>query len=161
MSCTKPYYSPRNRRLSSELYTHANWVYFITIQAYRSRSPFRLVALNRHMVDILRNEQARLHCQVFTYCLMPDHLHFLVSPCEDGASVLTFTDQYKGKTTNESWRLGWQGKLWQPRYYDHVVRDHEDLALIAQYILENPVRKGLVKYAEDWPWSGQMNPLPT
>jgi len=92
---------------------------------------------------------------------MPDHLHFLVSPGEDGASVLSFTEQYKGKTTNESWRFDWQGKLWQPRYYDHIVRDDEDLVLIARYILDNPVRKGLVKHAEDWPWSGQMNPLPT
>jgi putative transposase len=91
---------------------------------------------------------------------MPDHLHFLVSPRQDGISVLTFTDQLKGKATNRSWKAGWQGKLWQPRYYDHVIRTDESLVAIARYIVENPVRKGFVARAEDWPWSGQMNPLP-
>jgi REP element-mobilizing transposase RayT len=81
----------------------------------------------------------------------------VVSPDEDGASVLTFTDRYKGKTTNLSWRLGWHGKLWQPRFYDHVVRCEESLLAIGQYILDNPVRKGLTAAADDWPWSGIMN----
>lgn len=160
MPWTKPYHPPRNQRLDPELYTYANRVYFITVRAYRNQSPFVTAALNAHTLDVLRNEQSRLRCEVFTYCLMPDHLHFLVSPCEDGVSVLTFTDQYKGKATNGSWQFGWRGKLWQPRYYDHIVRNDESLLEIAQYILDDPVRKGLVERAEDWPWSGHMNPLP-
>ena len=161
MSWTKRCHAPRNRRLASQLYTHANRVYFITVRAYRNQIPFKGPALNKRMIDILRNEPERLRCQVHIYCLMPDHLHFLVSLWEDGVSVLTFSDQYKGKTTNESWQFDWEGKLWQPRYYDHIVRDDEDLVLIAQYILDNPMRKGLVGQGEEWPWSGQMNPLPT
>ncbi len=161
MSWTEPYHPPRNRRLSPQLHTHANRVYFITVRAYRNQTPFKGRALHKRMIDILRNEQERLRCQVYINCLMPDHLHFLVSPCEDGVSVLTFTDQYEGKTTNDSWQFDWEGKLWRPRYYDHIVRDDEDLVLIAQYILDNPVRKGLVGDGEEWPRSGQMNPLPT
>ena len=160
MRWPKPYVQPRNQRLAAELYTQVNRVYFITIRAHRNQTAFVRPDLNVQVLDILRREQMRLHCRVFTYCLMPDHLHFLVSPCKDGVSVLAFTDQYKGKTTNESWRLGWHGRLWQPRYYDHVVRDDERLAEIAQYILANPVRKGLVEQDEDWLWSGHMNPLP-
>jgi putative transposase len=91
---------------------------------------------------------------------MPDHLHFLACPREDGASVLTFTDRYKGRVTNRSWTLGWQGKLWQPRYFDHIVRTDESLIAIAEYILNNPVRKHLVEQAEDWQWGSHANPLP-
>jgi putative transposase len=86
--------------------------------------------------------------------LLPDHLHFLASPCEEGVSILQFVDRLKGRATNESWRCGWQGKLWQPRYYNHVVRKDEDLLAIALYVMQNPVRKGLVGSAEDWAWSG-------
>ena len=75
-------------------------------------------------------------------------------------STLKFTDRYKGKTTNQSWTFGWRGKLWQPRYYDHIVRAEEDLRAIAEYILNNPVRKGLAERAADWPWGGSMEPLP-
>ena len=84
----------------------------------------------------------------------------------DGVSVgssgaaLTFTDQYKGKATNASWTAGWYGKLWQPRYFDHVVRTEESLVAIAEYILNNPVRQGLVENPDAWQWSGEMNPLP-
>ena len=160
MPWNKPYHPSKNQRLDPELYTHANRVYFITIRAYRDQSPFVRTDLNQCVLDVLREEQVRQNCAVFTYCLMPDHLHFLSSPREDGISILTFTDQYKGKATNQSWTTGWQGKLWQPRYYDHIIRSDESLIAIAEYILDNPVRQRLVEHAEDWPWSGQMNPLP-
>ena len=132
----------------------------MTIRAYNNLSPFVLHGLNTLALEILREEQERQNCAVFTYCLMPDHLHFLISPKIDGISVLKFTDQYKGKTTNRGWAAGWRGKLWQPRYYDHIVRKEEDLRGIAKYILNNAVRRRLVARPEDWPWSGHMNPLP-
>jgi len=160
MPWTKPYHPPLNERLDADLYSQSNCVIFITVRAFGSQSPFVSPPLNRRVLDILRSEQARLSCQVYTYCLMPDHLHFLISPTEDGASVLTFTSQFKGRATNESWKAGWQGKLWQPRYYDHFVRHNESLVNIAQYILDNPMRKQLVEQDDDWPWSGHMNPLP-
>ena len=160
MPWTKPYVPARNQRLPAEMYTMANQVYFITIRAYRDQCPFVCEGLNAGLLQLLRTEQKRQKCLVFTYCLMPDHLHFLVSPAQDGISVLTFVDQYKGKTTYYSWSVGWCGRLWQPRYYDHLVRSDESLAAIAEYIVSNPVRKGLVERAEDWPWAGQMNSFP-
>lgn len=160
MTSKKPFSSPTNQRLASELYTCPNKVTFITIRAFNNQSPFVRPGLNRLTLDILREEQERRNCSVFTYCLMPDHLHFLVSPKAGGVSVLRFTDQYKGKATNRSWTAGWHGKLWQPRCFDHIVREEEDLYSIAQYILDNPVRKRLASRPEDWPWSGYVNPLP-
>ena len=91
---------------------------------------------------------------------MPDPIHFLTSPKNDGLSVLTFTNRYKGKTTNRSWKLGWRGKLWQQRYYDHIVRTDENLHDIGLYILNNPLRKELVSKSDEWPWCGQISPLP-
>ena len=160
MPWDKPYRPATNRRLDPHLYTHSNHVYFMTILTFNRQLPFVQHALNRVALDTLREEQDCRNCTVFTYCLMPDHLHFLVSPKTDGISVLKLTDQYKGKTTNRAWTAGWRGKLWQPRYYDHIVRADEDLYGIAQYILNNPVRKSLTVCVEDWPWSGHMNPLP-
>ncbi len=160
MPWEKPYRPASNQKLDSQLYTCANRVYFITVRSYRNQAPFVLDGLNQLILDVLREEQKRQKCTVFIYCLMPDHLHYLVSPKIDGISVLKFTDQYKGKATNRSWTAGWSGKLFQPRCYDHIVREQEDLYKIAEYILNNPVRKELVTRPEDWPWSGHMNPLP-
>jgi putative transposase len=160
MPWDKPYHPAKNQRLDPELYTHASRVYFMTIRAYQNQSPFVRGDLSQRVIDVLREEDKRQNCAVFTYCLMPDHLHFLVSPRQDGISALTFTDQFKGMATNCSWTVGWRGKLWQPRYFDHIVRTEEDLWAIDDYILNNPVRKGLVERAEDWLWSGHISPLP-
>ncbi len=160
MAWTKPYTPPLNQRLDPALYASANRVVFITICSYQKSTPFAHPERNQAIIDCLQLEQIRNHCRIFTYCLMPDHLHYLVSPEEDGNSVLKFTDQFKGKTTNLSWKYGWRGKLWQPRSYDHIVRTEEDLRAIAQYILNNPVRKELVSNADEWPWLGHFYPLP-
>lgn len=160
MPWDKPYRPIHNQRLDPIEYTFQQTVYFITIRSYMRTVPFVRDDLNQRIIELLTEEQRRLNCDVFTFCLMPDHLHFLASPRQDGYSVLTFADQYKGKTTNHSWKLGWKGKLWQPRYFDHIVRSEESLSAISEYILDNPVRKGLVATREDWRWSGLLNPLP-
>jgi putative transposase len=160
MAPTGMFQTARNRRLDRDLYACANWMYFITMRAYADQRPFVQADLNRLVLDMLREAQELDPAIVYTYCLMPDHLHCLVSPRQQGASVLTFIDRYKGRSTNRSWTVGWNGKLWQPRYYDHVVRSERNLRAIARYILDNPVSAGLVAVAEEWPWSGHMNPLP-
>ncbi len=133
---------------------------FVTIRAYSNLVPFTGSAINQMVVDTLNAEQDRLRCNVYTYCLMPNHIHFLISPRMDGSSVLAYTDQFKGKTTNSSWKLGWRGKLWQPRFFDQVVRSEDELRRIAVYILENPVRKSLTDSPNKWPWCGNFNELP-
>jgi putative transposase len=160
MPWAKPYHPPSNRHLPPDIYEDKSSIVFITIHAYNKLKPFTNDAINQMAINTLLSEQQRLRCRVYTYCLMPDHIHFLISPEIDGVSVLNYVDQFKGKTTNLSWDLGWNGKLWQPRYYDHVVRADEDLWAIGEYICENPVRNDIVTTPEDWPWSGSSTPIP-
>ncbi|MCG3155989.1 MAG: hypothetical protein DKINENOH_02597 [bacterium] len=151
---------PRNKRLPRETYEQPNIVWFFTIRAYLFQTPFVRDDLNRMVIDTLRETRESYGCNVFVYCLMPDHLHLLTSPREPGASVLTFTERFKGKTTNQSWPLGWKGTLWQPGSYDHGLRKEDDFREIAEYTLENPVRKHLCDTPEEWPWSGMIEPWP-
>jgi len=160
MKWDKPYQQPKNQRLDSNLYTHASRIYFITICAYQKQKLLINDNLCKMIIDNLKKEGNRQNCVVFTFCLMPDHLHFLISPLRNGISILTFCEQYKGKTTNLSWKTGWKGKLWQPRHYDHIIRRDESLSAIDEYILDNPVRERLVERAEEWQWSGYINPFP-
>jgi putative transposase len=107
-----PYTRSRNQRLERELYALAGHACFFTIRAHGKAEPFTTMDLNDAMVTVLLAERERMHMDLHAYCLMPDHLHLLVSPRHDGSSMLTFVDQFKGKSTNESWQHGWQGKLW-------------------------------------------------
>ena len=47
---------------------------------------------------------------------------------------------------------GIQGQFWQHESYDHVVRDEAELLRIRRYVLNNPVRAGLVQQWDEWPW---------
>jgi REP element-mobilizing transposase RayT len=53
--------------------------------------------------------------------------------------------------------LGREGTFWQDESYDHVVRDNEEHIRIMNYVLENPVKAGLVSNWEDWRWA-YLNP---
>ncbi|MFH1577338.1 MAG: transposase [Candidatus Margulisiibacteriota bacterium] len=121
--------------------------YFITICSFERNKCFAKDAFNQEIVSCLKEERTRSGFLVYVYCLMPDHLHLLLSPPGDALSVSRFIGGFKSKTTRIAWNYGIQGKLWQGRFYDHVLRKKEKMNVIGEYILNNPVRKGLVK---DW-----------
>ncbi|HEV3310237.1 MAG TPA: hypothetical protein VG815_06950 [Chloroflexota bacterium] len=54
--------------------------------------------------------------------------------------------------------LGNSGDLWQPKFYDRIVRHVEALDRIVDYILENPIRRGLAEHIEGYPNSGMPDP---
>jgi putative transposase len=90
---------------------------------------------------------------VFAYCFMADHLHLVVSATTDCADLRTFMSRWKQRAGYEHRQR--TGKfLWQPSYFDHVLRDEEDTQRAVRYALENPVRKGLVTEFGDFPFSG-------
>jgi REP-associated tyrosine transposase len=45
--------------------------------------------------------------------------------------------------------------LWQPGFFDHILRSGESYAEKWNYVRENPVRAGVVKNADDWPYQGK------
>ena len=146
--------------MSAEQYAIVGNVGFFTVRAYDDHAPFVKAELNEAIVAALFAERLFLGTELYVYCVMPNHLHILIGPKESGRSMLTFVDQFKGKSTRVSWAYGWKGKLWQPRSYDHLVRRSEGLRAIAEYILDNPVRKGLAESSEAYQWSGLLDPLP-
>ena len=77
--------------------------------------------------------------------VMPDHLHALISFPLD-TEVKKFISSWKGYLAKRC------GIIWQRDFFDHRIRNWESLDAKADYIRENPVRKGLCDKAEEWPW---------
>jgi len=90
---------------------------------------------------------------ILCYCLMPDHLHVIVSPGESTLSVSKFLNIFKGRTTAIFRERKDLKKIWQRSAFDHVIRTEENLKGIIEYIRNNPVRKGIVENADDYPYS--------
>ena len=92
--------------------------------------------------------------RLFGFCLMPDHVHVLLSPGWDSECPLEdWLQRFKSFTTNEFTKLGGQAPLWQRSAYDHVCRKQETAERVLTYIVNNPVRSGLVECWMDWPWT--------
>ena len=54
---------------------------------------------------------------------------------------------------NESRLKRREAAVWQRRFWEHTIRDQEDMNRHLDYIHYNPVKHGLVKSAAEWPWS--------
>jgi REP element-mobilizing transposase RayT len=92
------------------------------------------------------------------FCIMSNHVHLLFTPLQktDGSyhSLAAIMQSLKGYTVRRANQLlGRQGRFWQPESYDHIVRDREECDRIIRYILNNPVKAGLVGEWSNWPWT--------
>jgi len=97
------------------------------------------------------HEQRVWHCRVCL--LMPDHFH----------AILAFPPLPGMETTIKNWKrfvAGRDGVSWQRDFFDHRLRDHHQLQEKTDYVLMNPVRKGLCERAEDWVWVYRPNDRP-
>ncbi len=84
---------------------------------------------------------------------MPDHLHILAIGEELDSDLEAFMATMKQKTGFDFKKLH-RVSLWQAGYYDRILRNDEQSIVVARYILENPVRAGLVRDFREYPFSG-------
>ena len=89
--------------------------------------------------------------------VMPDHVHMIISPLKDAqgnpfglAQIMNGIKGASAHSINKA--LGRRGHVWQREFFDHVLRSDESAQNKVQYVCENPVRKGLVKKVDDYPW---------
>jgi putative transposase len=87
------------------------------------------------------------------YCFMPDHVHVLATGRSDGSDLRRFLKDWK-QQTGHAYKQAAHIKLWQGGFYDHVLRAEEDRAAVVRYLLENPIRAGLVRNLLEYPYWG-------
>jgi REP element-mobilizing transposase RayT len=90
--------------------------------------------------------------QLHSYVVMPNHIHLLVTPHEDVSKILHSLKRFTARQSNQI--LGQTGQpFWQEETYDRLVRNETEFLRIARYIETNPVRAGLARTLEEFPWS--------
>ena len=84
---------------------------------------------------------------------MPDHCHLLVEGRSEGSDVWRCAVDFKRKSGY--WLVNNHSQAeWQKGFYDHILRQDEDLIRQVRYILGNPLRKGLVEDWQVYPYKG-------
>jgi REP element-mobilizing transposase RayT len=89
------------------------------------------------------------------FVIMPDHIHLFVR-IGSNSKLSDFIRLLKQALTKELRQLGEAGDVWQPGFFDRLLRHSESYSEQWNYIRENPVRAGLVEHPEDWIWQGEV-----
>jgi REP-associated tyrosine transposase len=143
--------------LDSTEYIGEKW-FFVTMCCEHREPVFLTSDKAGWIADSLRPEAVRHQFIVDAFCVMPDHLHFLGLGMVPTCNLLIFAKSFKQKTAY-LYQKEHGLRLWQKNFYDHVLRTGETSNKVASYIWMNPVRKGLCKNFEEYPYWGSFTRL--
>jgi REP element-mobilizing transposase RayT len=127
-------------------------IIFLTVIA-RARRPY--FATEAAAMTFNRVWSDRSKWQVGEYVLMPDHVHLFVRPCKPGESGLReWVTWWKRSVSRDLGVHAWHRSVWDTR-----IRSIESYNQKKEYVRQNPVRAGLVKIPDEWPYRGKIHDL--
>jgi len=122
-------------------------IYFVTMCVKDRRN----VLARPEIFEAIKTAISQLRkWHVLAFVVMPDHVHCVVSPVDDRSlSVGDFSHGFKRVLRKGLDSQPWE---WQRGCFDRLLRSDENLRSKWIYVKNNPVRHGLTKGAEDWPY---------
>jgi putative transposase len=132
-------------------YYQAGGTYFFTVVSYR-REPILIQPEVRVAVrQAIETVRKRYPFEISAWVLLPDHLHTIWQLPENDVD---FSERWRQIKRHSQYILKNEyPKLWQPRFWEHYIRDEKDFARHYDYVHFNPVKHGYVQQAADWPYS--------
>jgi putative transposase len=103
-------------------------------------------------IQLLAEARDNSDVQIWSYCLMPNHVHFVLVPAQPESLADLFKEAHRRYTRQINIREGWRGHLWQERFHSFVM-DEPHLLAAVRYVELNPVRAKLCNRADKWEWS--------
>ena len=105
-----------------------------------------------HYLASLAESASKHGLEFLAWCLMSNHVHFVVVPNQERSLAATFGEAHRKYTRAINLREGWRGHLWQERFHSYPL-DESHLLAAVRYVELNPVRASLVSDADEWSWS--------
>ncbi len=144
----------------------AGGTYFFTVVTYGRRPILTTDSGRMFLREAIDKTRNYLALSMITTVLLPDHWHLVMSlPASDtnySSRIKKIKEQFtrnwleaglpEAEVTESQRKKGERG-VWQPRFWEHTVRDETDLEGCVDYIHWNPRKHSLVKRVRDWPWS--------
>jgi putative transposase len=140
---------PRRLRNAS-----GGYVYHVLNRAVGRGEIFADDADYRAFERVIERTHDRIPIRVVSYCLMPNHWHFVLWPQKDGQlsefmRLLTVTHTQRWHAHRHS---AGEGPLYQGRFKSFPVQQDDYFLTVCRYVERNPVRANLVESAWEWPW---------
>jgi len=131
-------------------------IQFVTCTASKRRSLLARPEIHRLIVETWRKAG---HWLVGRYILMPDHIHFFCAPQQTPSTPLKRWMEFWRFQVSRHWPHPNEKPVWQKDFFDRQIRSGESYSEKWLYVMENPVRAGLVKRWQDWPYQGEISVL--
>jgi len=140
--------------------------YFFTVVTYDRRRLFDVSQNRRLFCRAITGIRRKLPFDMPVYVLLPDHLHCIWTLPDNDDDFPRRWRQIKERFTREFLASGGSSAMvspgqraqsrrgvWQPRYWEHRIRDERDYFRHRDYVHLNPVKHGHVQTPDEWPWS--------
>jgi len=131
---------------------------FITFNTWKRQPTLATEQVHAAFIEYCRKGESMGVATVGRYVVMPDHVHLFVR----GGEIFEIGVWVRGlkRAIGRLFpHLSTGNVLWQDGFFDHVLRSDESYAEQQEYVWKNPVRRGLVKLADDWPFQGVLASL--
>lgn len=124
--------------------------YFITAVTF-DRKPI-LTDFGSIFLDSLQHISRVKSIELIAWAILPDHFHLIVN-CEN-ISVSSYVQSVK-QSFSAKYRAQteYRGRVWQLRFWDHIIRDEQDMRRHLDYVHYNPVKHGVSKIPFSYPLS--------
>ena len=127
--------------------------YFFTVACAQRHWLFREPRHVSALCDALRSVRASNPFETLALVVMPDHLHCVWRLPEGDADFSVRWEWIKKRVARIVDGGSPGASVWQPRFWEHLIRDEDDLARHVDYIHFNPVKHGLARRPGDWRYS--------
>jgi REP element-mobilizing transposase RayT len=126
-------------------------VYHVTTATTDRAKRFLSLPAARCVVrTMMRIEHSKI-ADTWAFVVMPDHVHWLIQ-LGPQSTLSACVGSMKSQSAAQLRRItSVYGGIWQRGFHDHAIRRDEDLVAIAQYLIANPVRAGLVSEIGNYP----------
>ena len=131
-----------------------DYIVFLTVCTKHRKAALADTKVHAELVRIWMDQPSWL---VGRYVLMPDHVHLFCSPSISTTVPLPGWVRYWKSHLARSGVCGTQ--VWQSGFWDTRIRSGESFEAKWSYVRDNPVRAGLCRNADEWPFQGEIYPL--
>lgn len=126
-------------------------LYFVTFNTSRRRPLLADRSVHDRLIAFARVGES-LGIGLGRYVLMPDHVHLFVR----GPVDFVLSQWVRMLKRDLSKAIDGARPHWQAGFFDHLIRNCESYSQKWEYVRENPVRAGLVRTSEAWPYEGEL-----
>jgi putative transposase len=124
----------------------------VTQRSNRGVRVFFTDADRRRHLEFMGTYADRHGLQIYAYCLMPDHVHLVGVPEKPNSVSAAFKSMQMEYSNHMRHRRKARGPMWRKRFASCPL-DSRHLWEAVRYVERNPVRAGIVRKAEKYPWS--------